>query len=83
MNKISILGCGWLGSKIATYLIGKGNLVNGSTTKPQYDNYFERNKIRHYIINIQQTLEASLIDADFFNTWCLNRIVLLFLRLIY
>jgi nucleoside-diphosphate-sugar epimerase len=67
MNKISILGCGWLGSKIATYLIGKGNLVNGSTTKPQYDNYFERNKIRHYIINIQQTLEASLIDADFFN----------------
>lgn len=67
MNKISILGCGWLGSKIATYLIGKGNLVNGSTTKPQYDNFFERNQIHHYIINIQETLEASLIDADFFN----------------
>ena len=67
MNKISILGCGWLGSKIASYLIGKGNLVNGSTTKPRNDNFFERNNIRSYIINIQETLEASHIDAGFFN----------------
>lgn len=32
MQKISILGCGWLGLPLAKKLIEKGNSVNGSTT---------------------------------------------------
>lgn len=35
MRQISILGCGWLGFPLAKSLLGKGFLVNGSTTSDE------------------------------------------------
>ena len=32
MNKISILGCGWLGLPLAKSLLSKGHEIKGSTT---------------------------------------------------
>jgi len=35
MQKVSILGCGWLGKPLAVFLISKGYLVKGSTTSDE------------------------------------------------
>ncbi len=35
VNKVSIIGCGWLGQPLAVRLLAEGYLVKGSTTSPE------------------------------------------------
>lgn len=70
MPQISILGCGWLGLPLAKVLIGKGFLVNGSTTSEGKLAILENAGIKPFLIslgtqeisgNIQEFVENSEI----------------------
>ncbi len=57
-QKISILGCGWLGLALAIDLIEKGYIVHGSTTTYSKVKALEKNGIKPFLINIEKN------DAD-------------------
>ncbi len=68
MNKISILGCGWLGFPLAKYLVEKDFCVKGSTTSTDKFELFLENSIIPFEIalleneitgNITSFLDAS------------------------
>jgi nucleoside-diphosphate-sugar epimerase len=60
MQKIAILGCGWLGLSLAKFL-GKNNFeVSGSTTSPEKLDSLENAKIKAFLINIFE----DKIDGD-------------------
>lgn len=50
MNKIAILGCGWLGLPLAKSLIFDGYSVKGSTTSEEKLNFLRENKIEPFLI---------------------------------
>src|SRR5690606_8561578 len=52
MNKIAILGCGWLGLPLAVYLQKNGFEVRGSTTSADKLNTLRAQKIRPYLITL-------------------------------
>lgn len=51
-QKISILGCGWLGMPLALDLIEKGHIIYGSTTSPGKLHELEIKGIRPFLIDI-------------------------------
>lgn len=51
-ERISILGCGWLGMPLALELINKGHSVNGSTTTQNKFYQLESNAIQAFLIDI-------------------------------
>lgn len=51
-QKISILGCGWLGFPLALDLIEKGYTIYGSTTSQSKLNALETNGIKPFIIDL-------------------------------
>lgn len=51
-QRISILGCGWLGMPLALELINKGHRVNGSTTTQNKLSQLESNEIQAFLIDI-------------------------------
>ena len=65
MNKISILGCGWLGKPLAISLINEGYAVKGSTTSEEKLELLEMNGIEPYIVDISDFEEYdSFLNAD-------------------
>lgn len=65
MNKISILGCGWLGKSLAISLINEGFTVKGSTTSEEKLELLEMNGIEPYIVDITDFEEYdSFLNAD-------------------
>lgn len=64
MQKVSILGCGWLGKPLAISLISKGFLVKGSTTSPNKLSDLASEKITPFLVDISQ----DTINTDFLNT---------------
>lgn len=61
-QRISILGCGWLGMALAIKLIEKGQKVYGSTTSPTNLNKLESNGITSFIIDINR---KNIDTSDF------------------
>ncbi len=62
-KQISILGCGWLGTPLATTLIQKGFSVNGSTTSENKMSELENLGIVPYLINLSENgIEGKVND---------------------
>lgn len=65
MNKISILGCGWLGKPLAISFINEGYTVKGSTTSEEKLELLEMNGIEPYIVDISDFEEYdSFLNSD-------------------
>ena len=66
MNKISILGCGWLGLPLAKNLIEQGWSVKGSTTKIEKIEILENSGINGHLLNIdnEEELPESFFQSD-------------------
>ncbi|MGY8908610.1 MAG: NAD(P)-binding domain-containing protein [Flavobacteriales bacterium] len=65
MNKISILGCGWLGKPLAISFINEGYTVKGSTTSEEKLELLEMNGIEPYIVDINDFEEYdSFLNSD-------------------
>ena len=62
MEKIGILGCGWLGFSLAKSLIGDGYEVHGSSRSIEKKDEFENNKIIFYLIKIEQNEIKGNLD---------------------
>lgn len=59
-QRISILGCGWLGAPLALELIRKGHIVFGSTTSQNKLSKLESNGIKPFLIDISnKTIDIS------------------------
>ena len=54
-EKISIIGCGWLGLPLAKYLVGKGYNVKGSTTSIDKLKLLKKHQIEGYLIQLSET----------------------------
>lgn len=65
MEKISILGCGWLGLPLAKALIKAGHLVKGSTTHPEKISLLQTAGIHPYLIDLNPTYQGP---KDFFES---------------
>lgn len=65
MNKISILGCGWLGKPLAVSLLDVGYQVKGSTTSPEKLDDLEALGIEPYLVDIHEFEEFdTFLDSD-------------------
>lgn len=67
MNKIAILGCGWLGFPLAKELLKNGYIVKGSTSSKEKIALLLSEKIDAYLIditNINPRLLISLFEVD-------------------
>ncbi|MDB5148262.1 MAG: family oxidoreductase [Mucilaginibacter sp.] len=64
-TNISILGCGWYGSALATALINDGMQVKGSTTSATKLDDLAAMGIEPYVVNFSPGEE--IYDADFFD----------------
>ncbi len=53
-QKISILGCGWLGQALASKLLAKGYAVNGSTTSPEKLQGLKALGIKTFLIDLSK-----------------------------
>ncbi len=63
---ISILGCGWLGTPLAEFLIHKGHVVNGSTRdKKKYD-LLKQKGVKPFLIDLEHLPKtiSKFITAD-------------------
>lgn len=65
-QKISILGCGWLGFPLAKYLVKDGFKVNGSTTSDDKLNEFIKNGIKPFLIDVENLSDSitEFLNAD-------------------
>ena len=65
MNRVSILGCGWLGKPLAVSFIEEGYKVKGSTTSPDKLENLESLDIEAYLVNISEYEEFdNFLDED-------------------
>lgn len=65
MNKISILGCGWLGKPLAISFLEDGFLVKGSTTSEEKIDDLQISGIETYLVNISEFEEFdAFLDTD-------------------
>lgn len=64
-DKVSILGCGWLGVPLAKYLLEKGLSVKGSVTTIEKIGLLSNAGISPYLIVLSDT-EVIVDDPDFF-----------------
>jgi len=55
INKISVLGCGWLGLPLAKSLVADRFFVNGSTTSPEKISILRKAEIDPFTINLSAT----------------------------
>ncbi|NIP37928.1 MAG: SDR family oxidoreductase [Candidatus Dadabacteria bacterium] len=67
MNKISILGCGWLGLPLAKFLIEQGFEVKGSTATRDKLSDLKSKGIEQYYVNLSPEINPDF-DPEFFNT---------------
>jgi len=66
-EKISIIGCGWLGLPLAEALLKQGFEVHGSTTSPEKLPILAQKSIIPYLIDLK-TLELNPENAAFFGS---------------
>lgn len=67
MERIAILGCGWLGMPLGTALAQRGYVVNGATTTQSKTTTIAHHGMTPYLINLTPELMASdmaFFDAD-------------------
>lgn len=66
MNKIGVLGCGWLGMPLAKELITTGFKVNGSTTSVEKEKQMIELGIRTFILNLNNLNNdlQEFLDVD-------------------
>ncbi|TXD50819.1 MULTISPECIES: NAD(P)-binding domain-containing protein [unclassified Polaribacter] len=65
MNRISILGCGWLGKPLAIYFLECGFKVKGSTTSEEKLSDLESYDIESFLVDITDFEEYNdFLDAD-------------------
>ena len=68
IQRISILGCGWLGLPLGAALVQKGYEVKGSTTRPEKLEQIREQGIEPYLIQVTDKVEGpekeSFFDAD-------------------
>jgi len=72
MNKekitVSIMGCGWLGFPLATFLLDKGFAIKGSTTTPDKMPVMSDHGIEPFLISISpeinQDFESAFFDSE-------------------
>ena len=62
MERIAVLGCGWLGLPLAKSLIKKGFTINGSTTSKEKISILKAVKIRPFLIVLGENKIADEID---------------------
>lgn len=65
MQKVSILGCGWLGKPLAVSLLEEGFLIKGSTTSEIKIPELEALQIETYLVDIEEFEEFdSFLNSD-------------------
>lgn len=65
MQKVSILGCGWLGKPLAISLISKGFLVKGSTTSDEKLKLLAVENIIPFLVDIsKEEISNDFLDAS-------------------
>ncbi|MBU0696008.1 MAG: NAD(P)H-binding protein [Bacteroidetes bacterium] len=68
IDKIAIIGCGWLGSPLAINLIKKGYYVKGSTTRKEKIATLSAQHIDPFLVQLNPNLEGDdpqlFLDAD-------------------
>jgi nucleoside-diphosphate-sugar epimerase len=67
-KSISILGCGWLGLPLASYLVEKGYEVKGSTTSSNKLEQLKELGITPYYFEINENFQLDEKTAPFFNS---------------
>lgn len=67
MNKISIIGCGWLGLPLGEFLVQQGYSLLGSTTTIPKIELIRKAGIEPYLITAGPTLEGEGLN-DFFSS---------------
>lgn len=60
MMNVSILGCGWLGKPLATYLISKEFIIKGSTTSVDKLPVFTEEGINPFLVDIDKVNEEII-----------------------
>ena len=60
MKNVSILGCGWLGKPLATYLINKDFIIKGSTTSVEKLQDFKNLGINSFLVDIDEVNEQTI-----------------------
>lgn len=60
MNKISILGCGWLGKPLAKFLVQKGYNLKGSTTSTDKLSELQELGISPFLIDV--SLDINIVE---------------------
>ena len=65
MNRVSILGCGWLGKPLAVSFLEDGYVVKGSTTSNDKIEKLESLGIESHLVNISELEEYdSFLESD-------------------
>jgi nucleoside-diphosphate-sugar epimerase len=65
MNRVSILGCGWLGTSLGVSLLDEGYSVKGSTTREEKLALLEAHQIVPFIVDIASFEEFDhFLEAD-------------------
>ena len=66
-TSISIIGCGWLGLPLGAFLVKKGYLVKGSTTKKEKIGLLQEQDIQPYLIEANPRLNGMEIENFFYS----------------
>lgn len=61
-NKISILGCGWLGLPLAKHFITKGVTVKGSTTTSKKKEILQKAGITPYVFSLGNNASQTILN---------------------
>ncbi len=63
---ISVLGCGWLGLPLATYLVEQGFMVKGAIRSAEKRTLLQSKKITPFLVDIdkEQTIDTDFLSAD-------------------
>jgi nucleoside-diphosphate-sugar epimerase len=68
IKKISVLGCGWLGLPLASYLIEKGYEIKGSTTSSNKLEQLKELGISPYCFEINEDFQLDEKNTSFFDS---------------
>ncbi|NCT09385.1 MAG: NAD(P)H-binding protein [Flavobacteriia bacterium] len=65
MQKVSILGCGWLGKPLAISFLSRGFSVKGSTKTEDKLTFLRKENINPFLVDIsQQEISAEFLESD-------------------
>ena len=68
MQKISILGCGWLGLPLAAFLVEKGYVVKGSTTRTERLATLNAAGIEAFLLQVDEQIKPEAVIQPFFDS---------------